>query len=183
MTRDDLRGIIEGITDEQLKRILDIHSQGVGKAKGEVEGLKLQLSEAEAKLAGYKETVKSLENSQCEAEKMKIKIEELQKVIDQSEAAKSREALEKRFDNAAGDAKFLNDFTKSGLMAEFLEAVQDEKNAGRSDGEIFGGLVDGREDIFAPDEGVPTVIASTMGFGGQITENDVREIMGLAPQN
>lgn len=182
MTRDDLRGIIEGITDEQLKRILDLHSQGVGKAKGEVDALKLQLSETEAKLAGYEDAAKCLEESQCEAEKMKIKIEELQKVIDETSAQRSREALVERFEGAAGDAKFLNDFTRNGLLTEFLNAVQDEKNVGRSDEEIYTGLVEGRENIFVPDESVPTVIASTMGFGGQITESDVREIMGLAPQ-
>ncbi len=182
MTRDDLRGIIEGITDEQLKSILDLHSQGVGKAKGEVDALKLQLSEAEAKLAGYEEATKCLEESQCEAEKMRIKMEELQKVIDETSAERSRDALVERFKGVAGDAKFLNDFTKNGLMTEFLEAVQDEKNVGRSDEEIYNGLVEGRENIFVPDESVPTVVASTMGFGGQITENDVREIMGLAPQ-
>ena len=182
MTRDDLRGIIEGITDEQLKSILDLHSQGVGKAKGEVDALRLQLSETEAKLVGYEEATKSLEESQCEAEKMRIKIEELQKVIDETSAQKSRDALIERFEGVAGDAKFLNDFTRNGLLTEFLEAVQDEKNVGRSDAEIYGGLVECRENIFVPDESVPTVIASTMGFGGQITENDVREIMGLAPQ-
>ena len=37
MTRDDLRGIIEGITDEQLKQILDIHSADIGKAKSGAE--------------------------------------------------------------------------------------------------------------------------------------------------
>ena len=29
MTRDEIRGIIEGISDEQLKKILDINSFGI----------------------------------------------------------------------------------------------------------------------------------------------------------
>ena len=186
MTRDDLRGIVEGITDEQLKQILDIHSRGIGKAKGEVEELKLKLSKAEEGLAAGVDTAKLLEESQCEAEKLKVRIEELQKVIDQNEAdaasAKSRKEQEDRFECAAGDARFINDFTKSGLLAEFLEAVADEKNAGRADGEIFEELAKGRDNLFMPKDDVPSVISSTMGFGGQITDGDVREIMGLPPQ-
>ena len=33
MTRDQLRQIIEGITDEQIKSILDINSADIGNAK------------------------------------------------------------------------------------------------------------------------------------------------------
>ena len=32
MTREELRGIVEGITDEQLSKILNIHSLDIGKA-------------------------------------------------------------------------------------------------------------------------------------------------------
>ncbi len=37
MTREDLRGIIEGITDEQLKKVLDINSSDIRKVKGNLE--------------------------------------------------------------------------------------------------------------------------------------------------
>lgn len=187
MTRDDLRGIIEGITDEQLKKVLDINSSDIGKAKGEVEDLKLQLSETCAKLEEHEKLVKSLEESQCEAENLKVKIDELQTGIDQSKQAdaekKSREALKSRFDSAAGDVRFLNSFTRDGLFDEFLTALEDEKNAAMSDEEIFGGLVENRENIFVPDGGIPSVIASTIGFGGRISDGDIREIMGLPPQD
>lgn len=33
MTRDQVRNIISGITDEQLQQILDINSADIGKAK------------------------------------------------------------------------------------------------------------------------------------------------------
>lgn len=185
MTRDDLRGIIDGITDEQLKRILDINSSDIGRVKVQGEELKVKLEEAEGRLAEYEDIARRLEVSQCEAEEMRTRINELQKVIDQSEAEakaeKSREELERRFECAADDATFLNDFTRNGIFAEFLEAVADEKNARRSDKEIFGRLVENRENLFVPEGGIPSVIASTMGFGGQITDGDVREIMGLEP--
>ena len=46
MTRDDLRGIIEGITDDQLKRILDINSADIGKVKADLDKTKGDLETA-----------------------------------------------------------------------------------------------------------------------------------------
>ena len=40
MTRDELKKIIEGITDEQIKLILDINSTNTGKAKGDYDTIK-----------------------------------------------------------------------------------------------------------------------------------------------
>ena len=186
MTREELRGIIEGISEEQLKKILDIHSSDIGKAKGNAEELKIQLETAEMRLAEREETVKQLLESQGEAEEMKNRIEELQKIIDRKEATaaaeKDREALENRFKAAVGDARFVNDFTRHGVLREFLEAVSDEKNLGRADEEIFKSIVGTREDLFAAENKLPSVVASTNGFGGQLEESDVREIMGLSPK-
>lgn len=185
MTREDLRGIVEGITDEQLKRILDINSSDIGKTKGKLEDLKLQLESANTKLAQQNEKLAELEERQCEAEKMKNRIEELQKVIDESHEQAEKERvktlMESRFASAAGTAEFLNDFTRNGVLAEFMTAVNAEENAGKSDEEIFCGIVENRENIFVPEGGIPAVVAATGGFGGQITDGDVREIMGLPP--
>lgn len=183
MTRDEIRGIVEGISDEQLKKILDINSQDIGKAKAAASVLEEKLKEASANAAKMEEEISALRLSQGEADEMKIKIEELQKVIDLSaekEAQrKSEEGLMRRFEAAAGNAEFLNEFTRAGVLEEFKAAILAEENAGRADGEIYGELVSGRDNIFAPQGGVPSVVASTMGFGGSITDSDVREIMGL----
>lgn len=183
MTRDEIRGIVEGISDEQLKRILDINSLDVGRAKNSVTELQKALEEAETENAQIKERLSAFESTQCEAEEMKNEIERLQKVIEETEQNQQQEKAEadlaKRFNTAAEGRAFVNKFTQDGLFAEFRTAVMAEENAGKSDAEIYGGLVSGRENIFAPDNDVPVAVASTMGFGGNVTDDDVREIMGL----
>ena len=179
MTRDDLRGIIEGITDEQLKKILDIHSSDIGKAKTGADTLKTQLDAANSKIA-------ELETSIGDAEKLQNKINELQKSIDDRNAADAAKEktknLEERFNSAHGNASFINELTRKGLLAEFSSALEDSSNSGKTDTEIFNALVEGRDNLFVPDGGMPAVVASTAFGGGDFTDSDIREIMGL-PDN
>lgn len=183
MTRDEIRGIIEGISDEQLKKILDINSQDIGRAKGMAAELQKALENAETENAQIREKLSSFESTQCEAEEMKNEIERLQKVIEEAErnqqAEKAEADLAKRFNMAAEGKTFVNKYTQDGLFAEFRSAVSAEENSGKSDAEIYSGLISGRDNIFVPENDVPVAVASTMGFGGAVTDDDVREIMGL----
>ena len=176
MTRDDLRGIIENITDSQLKSILDINSSDIGKAKKSVEELNTQLTAANSRIA-------ELETSIGDADDMRLKIKELQNAIDDRnriDAANKRLAdAESRFSTASGDTKFINELTRKGIFAEFTEALEKDTHKGLSDAEIFTAITSGRDNLFAPDGGVPRVVSST-GFGtDSFTDNDIREIMGL----
>ncbi len=175
MTRDDLRGIIEGITDEQLKRILDINSADIGRAKSAEAQLRTSLEEAEGK-------VSALEQSQREAEEMKIKYEELQKVADQRAEQDRITTIRNRFKEASEDVTFLNSFTREGVFSQFSQAIGMEENKDKSDKEIFEQLTKSDEDLFAEDNRTPRVVDSTLGFGGDLTDGDIREIMGLSSQ-
>lgn len=53
MTRDQLRQIIDGITDEQVKSILDINSADIGNAKKPGETVQQQLDDALEKLKSF----------------------------------------------------------------------------------------------------------------------------------
>ncbi len=184
MTRDELRGIIEGISDEQLKKILDINSADIGRVKLGTEKIKAELDGANLKISDMEKEMESLRQGQCEAEEMKVKVEELQKVIDQrrleDEARAKEAAFEERFSAAAGEAKFLNDYTRQGIFALFQEALEAEENQGMSDSEIFASLTRDAVNIFEAEKDVPSVVASTSGFGGDLSRGDVREIMGLS---
>ncbi len=186
MTRDDLRGIVTGITDEQLKKILDINSSDIGKTKLDADGLKAELEEANKKVLDMETELGALKESQCEAEKMREKIDELQKVIDdrkvQDEKQMHDAAVKSRFDAVVGEAKFLNDFTKDGVFAQFQTAIAKEENCGRDDKELFGEIVGGGENLFVQQRGIPSVVASTAGFGGEFENGEIREIMGLPAQ-
>ncbi len=183
MTRDDLRGIVEGISDEQLKKILDINSLDIGKAKRGAEELKTELEGNAQKMAEMEKELDTLRMGQCEAEKVKKQAEELQKIIDDrrirdEELAKTAD-LESRFTAVVGDAKFLNGFTRNGIFDTFCQAVQNSENQGKADSEIFGEITKDAENLFATPVDTPAVVASTMGFGGELSRGDIREIMGL----
>lgn len=186
MTRDDLRGIVEGITDEQLKKILDINSADIGKAKLDADGLKAELEEANKKVLDMETELGTLRESQCEAEEMKGKINELQKVIDDRKVQDEKQlhdaAVKSRFDAVVGEAKFLNDFTKDGVFAQFQAAIANEENCDRDDKELFGEIVGDAENLFIQPRGIPSVVASTTGFGGEFENGEIREIMGLPVQ-
>ena len=55
MKREELKAIVEGITDEQLQKILDINNADVEKTKGkmqpEIDGLKQQVAESKKTIA------------------------------------------------------------------------------------------------------------------------------------
>lgn len=184
MTRDDLRGIIEGITDDQLKKILDINSADIGKVKGDLDKMKGDLETANGKIADYEKEIGTLKESVGNAEAMKKKIDELQASIDErkkaDEAAAADADMKNRFDTVCGDAKFLNEFTKNGLFNEFKTALGDEANKTKSDKDIYEAITDGKDNIFEPDGGIPGVVSGT-GGSSSATDNDIREIMGLPP--
>ena len=184
MTRDELRGIVEGISDEQLKKILDINSSDIGKAKKQTEELERQLEERAERMNEMESRIAEFEKNQHEADEIRKRADELQKVVDERNAADKAELLKqefcRRFDAVTEGAMFVNDFTREGIFEQFKEAVGDEKNIGKADSEIYGQLIEGRDNIFIPDGGLPSVVASTTGFGGLISDGDVREIMGLA---
>ncbi len=185
MTREDLRGIVEGITDEQLKRILDINTSDIGKAKGEVENLQKELKTANDKVAEYEGEISTLKESLGDTEKMQKKIDDLQKNIDdrkaEDEAAAAEKAVKGRFDAVCSEANFLNDFTRAGVFNEFKAALSDEANASKSDAEIYKAITEGKDNLFMLKGGFPEVVSSTTGSGSTATDADVREIMGLPP--
>ena len=179
MTRDDIRGIVEGITDEQLKKILDLHSSHIGKIKSGAEELRTQLDSANSRIA-------ELETSLGEAENLRNKVNELQKSIDDRnalDADKEKQRLvEERFGNAAGNVTFINELTRQGVLSEFVSALEDSSKSHLSDAEIFTSLTEGRDNLFAPDGNIPVVVSSTP-FGRGFSDSDVREIMGLPAEN
>ena len=120
MTQNDVRTIFDGATDAQIKSILDINTADIGKAKKDFDTLRTELDNAKSKVSEYEAEIGGLRDSVDEAEKLKTKVEELQKAIDDRKAADEKAEREKavsvRFDAACGDAKFLNDFTRAGTF-------------------------------------------------------------------
>lgn len=185
MKRTDLSTIVEGITDEQITKILDLNSADIGKVKKDSEKLKADYDAEVEHRKQLENDIKALQDSAADADALNVKISALEKQIADREAADKaaaeNAALADRFTATVGDKVFLNDFTKNGILEEFKTALKDKDNAGKSDADIFGALVKDREDIFSN----PNPIEVTPGAGGKggITDDDaaIRVVMGLPP--
>ena len=178
MTRDQVRNIISGVTDEQLQQILDINSADIGKAKEPIAALQQQLTAAN--------------NTISELNKNKGDVDALQKKIDEYEQEKTnRENAEKeaqknaaymaRFEKLHGDRTYTNDFTKNGVFEKFKEALGKPENEGKSDADIFASLTKDREGIFTnPNPGVNIPGIDGGGQIGKSVWDSIRSAAGLS---
>ena len=176
MTREQLKNIIEGITDEQLKSILDINTADIGKAKEPIAGLQEQLTAAN-------NTISELEKNKGDVEKLQAEIDTYkQEKADREKAeaeAAENAALMTRFEKLHGERTYTNDFTKNGVFAEFKEAVGKAENKGKSDADIFGELTKDRDGIFTnpnPGVNIPGVSSQPLDNTGL---NAIRAAAGL----
>ena len=125
MKREDVKGIIPDITDDQLGKIMDLHSDDIGIQKqtiatltAERDAARASLDEANAKLEGYDPDWKT-KASQAE-----------QNAKAQVDAMKSRFAEA----NAASRLQF----TSAGARKAFLADLAEKKLALQEDGTLLG---------------------------------------------
>lgn len=180
MTREEIKAIIEGITDEQLKQILDINGADINKAKGSKADLEKQNETLQTELTEAKETIAKLETAGADVEKLQKEINDYkaleEKRKQEAEQATLEQRLTERFNASAGEAKFINDFTRAGLLNEFKAALQDKANEGKSDSDIYSAITKDRDGIFvnpnAPKD-IPGVgIVKTPGNSDEMTDDE-----------
>lgn len=144
MKRDDITKLFPTATDEQVSALLDLNSKDIGKAKGGADKLQTDLDAANAALGEARETIKGLEASKGDATKLQAEIERYKKAeTDRTEAEKAAAAhaeVEKRFNDAVGERKFLHEFVRTGVLGEFEKALTDKANAGKGDKDLFEAL-------------------------------------------
>lgn len=169
-----------GLSEEQISAVFAENGKDVKKVRDRESATNAELDELKKTLSERDSEIVMLKKSQYEAEELKGKLAELQKAVDQRAADDKEQLLTERFEKAAKGLRFVNDFTKSGVMNEFRAALDSEKNTELTDAEVLFSVTEGRDNLFEPDGGVPTVVSgSGFGFGDTPSDNDVRAIMGL----
>ena len=171
MKREELKAIVEGITDEQLQKILDINNADVEKTKGkmqpEIDGLKQQVAES-------KKTITTLEANKgdtaaLQAELDKYKQAEEQRKQEEKDAAERAKVLE-RFNAAKGDKEFSSEYAENGVLDAFSKAIADPANTGKGDAELFASLTHDKEGVFKSAH--PSVnMGGIKGVSGPDTDN------------
>lgn len=165
MKREDVKAIIPGITEEQLKQIMDLHSGDIGAHKQSIETLKAerdaargQLDEATQKLEGYDPEWKTkAEQARQQAEQQ---VGELKR---QSAATRAADGL--TFTSESAKRQFLAD-----LVAKKLPVQDDGTMLGFDDYVASYKKTD--PGAFAPDGGLPRVSGSATGTPATPTAKD-----------
>ena len=148
MTRDDIKKQFPEATDAQISALLDINSKDIGKHKTAAET-------AQGELKTAKETIADLEKNAKDADALQKTIDDY-KAADEKRQADARAAAERaerlgRFDKAhseaAKDRKWLNDFTRDGIFAQFEKALTEDANKGKSDVQIYNSLVNDEKGV------------------------------------
>ena len=190
MKREDIKKIFPDATEEQLKGLLDINTADIGKAKGELEAVKVDLEKANGTLKEYETTIADMKKSAEGNEDFKKKFEELEQRIADEKAEAERKAKEEaeeaeysnRFKTVVGEQKWRDALTEKAVYAEFKTALQDEANKGKGDKDILAALTQDKG-YFAKDPArVPAFSRGTGFAGGEVDDAAVRAAMGLSPK-
>lgn len=190
MTREEIRKIVEGITDEQLSAILDINSADIGKAKKGYEDLKSENNTLTTEKKGLEDKIAELTANAATAEDYKKQLETLQGEIKEKEAkaeadriAKEKAAaIESRFGAVLGEKKFSHDAIKADYLRKFGEALENKDYQGKSDSEIFHELTKDDGAAFENVTALKLRGGAEKGAGTDIDDAKARAIMGLPPE-
>lgn len=183
MKREELKNIVDGITDEQLKQILDINTADIGKAKGDAEQIKEQNETLIKDKSDLELKIKNLTEQNNTAEGYKKELEELKKTIADKEAADKAAAEDKALTDSIvasfGDKKFTSDYVKNGIIADMKIEIAKPENKSKGYAELFENLTKDKEGIFANPN--PAVDMANIGNvnSKEITDAEARAIMGL----
>lgn len=153
MTREELKGIIEGITDEQLKSILDIHTADIGKVKKENETLKEENTTLKNDKKTLEDKITTLTDEAKNNADVVKELAELKKEIKDKEDADKREKEDAELTDAITavfrDKVFTSDYVKNGIIADMKTEIAKPENKGKGYAEIFEVLTKDKEGIFA----------------------------------
>ena len=134
--REFLKGL--DLDSELIDTIMAEHGKLVTKDKEELQTLKSQ--------------IKELKENSKNAEELQLKYDELNKKIEEETAQKKAkeedDVLTKNINQAFGDKKFVNDFTKNAIINEIKTALKDNANVGKSAKDLFEEITNGKDDIF-----------------------------------
>ena len=181
MKREDLKNIIEGITEEQLKAILDINTADIGKAKADYEEIKRKNETLEKDISELEVKINNLTEQNNTADGYKKELDKLKKTIADKEAADKAAADDKALTDAItavfGDKKFTSDYVKNGIIADMKTEIAKSENKSKGYAEIFDALTKDKEGIFANPN--PPVDMPGIGDVTEVSDAQARAIMGL----
>ena len=145
MKREDIARIFPDATKEQISEILNLNGTDINQVRANAENLQRDLTAVQSDLTAARNTIAELEKVKDDAEKLQGEIDRYKQAESDRAAAEQQAAvqakIEQRFGKALGERKIINDYVRRGLLEDFGKALQDDSNTGKSDAEVFAGLV------------------------------------------
>lgn len=169
MTRDEIKNIIDGVTDDQVGKILDLygrdikaHKDASGDAQKELDSLRKQVAE-QAK------TIETLEKAGGDVQAMQAELDKYREA-EKQRRREEREAqadaiLTRAAETALGDKAFVNDVTRAHYLSELKKALADKSNKDKSAVDLLQELTRDATDIFANPQAQKVTIPPVGGDG------------------
>lgn len=152
MNREFLKSM-DGLTDETIDKIMAENGKDIQKAQGQLDAVKAELKSAKETITTITGELQTLKDSNADAEHWKGKFEELQKDVAAKEQAEKEEKarlereenIKERYnavcvDKDGNPLEWAHDAIRADYLKRFTDAIADEANTGKSDGEIFHAL-------------------------------------------
>lgn len=161
---------------EVIDKIMAEHGKSITDLKD-----KLQTSESQVK--DYETKINDLKSKAGDNEKIQNELDTLKKTIEENERlAKAKaedEVLTKNINDAFGDKKFVNEYTKTAIINDIKSALKDTNNVGKSAKDLFEELTKDKDGIFEnPNKGISTPPTGDVDTE-IVKENHARELLGL----
>lgn len=182
MTREEVKGILKDISDEQLESILDLNSRDIGKAKGKTENQNKELEQLKKELAEKDQTIANLEKAKGDTEAIQKELDRYkQEEADRKKAEKEAQmdAILTQTAEAALDGKeFVNDFTRAHFVAELKKSLSDPANKGKKASELFDAMTKDVDGVFKNPQQEPMKIKRVDGGpgGSAMTKEQIMQI-------
>lgn len=176
--------LADAYTDDIDKKVSD----EIGKnfvARADFNSLNAQKKSLEDTLKERDGQIEKLNNSAGDYESLKTKIQALEQAAhDREQAAiaeKQRAELFTQFEAAAGNKKFVNDYTKNAIFENFRTELSKDANKGKSATDVFKQLTNDKEGIFQSEN--PTVNAGGIKPSTpDLDDKQIDAIMGIPSQ-
>ena len=138
MKREELNRIFENATKEQIDQVMALNGADVTR---EQQRARAELEELTARLNRAGETIRALEESAVDADRLRSEIEaykwaELKRAEEERSKAERAELME-RLDAVLAGRKFVSDRLREPVADDFAAALRDKRNRGRTDAAIF----------------------------------------------
>ena len=169
---------------EALKKDVFANYKSVNEYNNALQKEREKASAAANTISDLQDKLKDFEGEDVQGLRDKIKeYEDAENTRKANEAQAAAESKKKaRFNGLNGDKEYINEATEKWVFDHFKSALDDEKNAGKSDSEIFSEITKDQDIFKNPNARFETPPANGGGSTVSLEErNKVRSVMGLKP--